>query len=300
MSETDSAVKVDTTVPDEHIDNTNGSPAGSENTATAKATGSVVKPKRKKRKNESSVVYVSRVPPGMDIGALRSRLSRMGSLGRVWLRPEEKSAVQERRQLGGRRRIGFQDGWVEFTRRRDAKNAVALLNAQPMNATRRGGRWANDLWCLRLLPRDYTWETLIEETGATARQHVLRVKAAVAAGRRERHLIEEREALARRIARRDAGEDDAEEEEDESAEDVVNDTDPKSKKKKKPPTKRIVRRFKQREAVVDASYEEDIDEKRARAASKRLEAGDDAAGASNEVDEELVRLLFDKKNRRQG
>ncbi len=250
------------------------------------------KKKRKKRVNESSVVYMSRIPPGMDMGALRARLSRMGTLGRVWLRPEEKSVVAARRELGGRRRAGFMDGWVEYHRRKDAKNAISLLNGQSMSGAKRGGRWAHDLWCLKLLPRDYTWQTLIEETGGGARERVLRVKAAVAAGRRERVLVEEREALARRIERRDK-------EEGRDVDDYENEeTIEKEKKLNRVSSMRVVRRFKQREAVPDAAYEDDIDERRAREAARRLEL-DNNEGTNlkrPEIDEDLVQLLLRPKS----
>lgn len=233
------------------------------------------KSKKKKKSNESSVVYISRIPPGMDVGALRSRLSRMGTLGRVWLQKEDSEAVSARRQLGGRRSRGFSEGWVEFSRRRDAKNAVALLNGQPINAAKRGGRWGNDLWCLKLLARDYTWHHLYEETMGNARERVLRVKAAVAAGRRERAFIEERDALAKRISRKEhrAAEEAPEEE----------------------PQRRIVRRFRQRKAVPDSLHEDDPDERRAREAAERLEQGTEAPAAP--VDKELVQMLFGKKKR---
>lgn len=256
-----------------------------------------LKKKRKKRVNESSVVYMSRVPPGMDMGALRARLSRMGTLGRIWLRPEDKEVVAARRELGGRRRVGFMDGWVEFHRRKDAKNAISLLNGQPMSGAKRGGRWAHDLWCLRLLPRDFTWQTLIDETGGGARERVLRVKAAVAAGRRERVLVEEREALARRIEKRDNENQD--DDDDDREQDSDDDAREKPKKKsRKNASNRVIRRFKQREAVAEAAYEDDIDERRARDAARRLEQGGDEGTSGNkaEIDEDLVKMLFAKKS----
>lgn len=238
--------------------------------------------KKKSKSNESSVVYVTRIPPGMDVGALRARLARMGTLGRVWLQMEDQSTVAARRQLGGRRSKGFADGWVEFTRRRDAKNAVALLNGRPINAAKRGGRWANDLWCLKLLPRDYTWQHLYEETTGGARERVLRMKAAVAAGRRERVFLEERDALARRIAAKEAA---AAGEDADSAEPAAVSV----------PERRIVRRFRQRQAVTDAEYEDDVDERRARAAARRLEDGGPDGDGKAEVDKELVQMLFGRK-----
>lgn len=239
---------------------------------------------KKDKKSESAVVYLSRVPPGLDVGAARALLSRTGTLGRVWLRAEDAGAVAARRQLGGRRRGGFSDGWVEYTCRRDAKNAVALLNGQPMAGAKRGGRWKNDLWNLRLLPRGYSWDDLVEETCGSKRERVLRVKAAVAASRREKAFVEERAELAKRIAAKEKGLEEAESDGEDH------------EMPRKGVEKRIVRRFRQREAVADMDYEDDVDERRAREAARRLE-NDEGEGPHKKakVDTDLVAMLFGKK-----
>lgn len=239
---------------------------------------------KKDKKSESAVVYLSRVPPGLDVGAARALLSRTGTLGRVWLRAEDASAVAARRQLGGRRRGGFSDGWVEYTRRRDAKSAVALLNGQPMSGAKRGGRWKNDLWNLRLLPRGYSWDDLVEETCGSKRERVLRVKAAVAASRREKAFVEERAELAKRIEAKEKGLE------------VVQSDDDGDGTPKKAIEKRVVRRFKQREAVDDMDYEDDVDERRAREAARRLENEEDEGPQKKpKIDADLVQMLFGKK-----
>ncbi len=230
------------------------------------------------------MVYLSRVPPGLDVGALRALLSRTGALGRVWLRAEDASIVSARRKLGGRRRGGFSDGWVEYTRRRDARNAVELLNGRPMAGAKRGGRWKDDLWCLKLLQKGFTWEDLVEETCGNKRERVLKVKAAVAASRREKAFVEERAELAKRIAMKEGRLEDVEVEDGEDS------------KERKRLEKRIVRRFRQKEAVEEMDYEDDVDERRAREAARRLEQGEmEGAQKKAKVDAELVQMLFGKK-----
>lgn len=221
---------------------------------------------QKRKSPKSGVVYLSRVPPGMDIGALRSLLSRVGTLGRVWLRPESAASLAERRSLtGARRRTEFRDGWAEFVRRRDARRAVDLLNGQPMAGATRRGRWADDLWCMRLL-RGYTWADLVDETCAGARERTLRVKAEVAAARRERSFVEERVAMAKRIER------------DEEA-------------KRKP-----VRRFRQKRTIEEQDWEEDADERRAREAAERVDK-ELESGKGRTLDQELVSKLFKRRKR---
>jgi ESF2/ABP1 family protein len=157
--------------------------------------------KRKRSENaRAGVVYMARVPPGLDVGIVRSLLGRCGPLGRVWLRAETSETVAARRRLGGRHRAGFTDGWVEFQRQGDAESAVALLNGQPIRGATRRGKFQNDLWCLRLLPA-FSWDDLVDEVFGTRRERVLRVKSEVAAARRERAFIEKRADLARIVLR---------------------------------------------------------------------------------------------------
>lgn len=219
----------------------------------------------RQKKATSGVVYISRIPPGMDVGALRALLSRAGQLGRVWLRPESAEAHAERRALGSSRRRGeFMDGWVEFVKRGEAKRAVGLLNGRPMSGTRRRGRWADDLWCMRFL-KDYTWRDLVEETCGGGRERTLKVKAEVAAARRERNFVEERVALARKI-----GEGGGERE--------------------------GVRRFRQKRIISEREWEEDVDERRAREAMQRVDA-EMESGKGRDVDTELMGMLFKKRKK---
>jgi ESF2/ABP1 family protein len=162
------------------------------------------KPTKRKRpeKEQAGVVYLARVPPGLDIGIVRSLLGRCGPLGRVWLRAEASETLAARRKLGGRRRAGFSDGWVEFKRVRDAESVVALLNGQPIIGATRRGKFQNDLWCLRFLP-GFAWDDLVDESCGTRRERVLRVKSEVAAARREKAFVEKRADLARTMLRED-------------------------------------------------------------------------------------------------
>lgn len=50
----------------------------------------------KRGTGKSGVMYVSRVPPGMDVSAMRGMLSRVGKVGRIWLRGESVERSEER------------------------------------------------------------------------------------------------------------------------------------------------------------------------------------------------------------
>lgn len=130
------------------------------------------------------VVYVSRIPPGLKPWSLREMLSPFGTVERTYLRAESDAARSARLRGGGSRRSRYVDGWVEFSRKRHARRVVDLLNGQPMGAKKRS-RFHDDLWSLRYL-RGFRWEHLNESGGDARRERTNRVRAEVAAGRREK------------------------------------------------------------------------------------------------------------------
>jgi ESF2/ABP1 family protein len=239
------------------------------------------KPKKSARK--TGVVYLSRVPPGLDVGIVRSVLGRCGTLGRVWLRAEAREHVDSRRILGGRRNAGFSDGWVEFSRASDAETAVVLLHGQPMTGATRKGKFQNDLWCLKFLP-GFVWDDLVEEVCGTRRERLLRVKSEVAAARRERAFVEEKAELARVMKRDDQARAGADAE-------MAGDSGDKPEVVKRP----IVRRFRQKRPLGSAGDDDDED----RYAMQKLEREDHAVGMDNSaaIDGDLIAKLFKKKRR---
>lgn len=263
--------------------------------------------------SKPGVLYLSRVPPGLDVGIVRSILARIGALGRVWLRAESAEAVAERRSLGGRRRAGFTDGWVEFARAEDAAAAVDLLNGQPMAGATRRGRFQNDLWCLRLLP-NFSWDDLVDEACGTRRERVLRVKREVAAARREKAFVEQRAALATSIGRSEekrraeaaqlAGEGEGQKLVARSGRSGDAEVDQGE-------GPRMVRRYRQKRAIGSGHHggsgtdgdqskpnssavgvNDDIDERRAMQRLEREEAGDGSA-----IDQDLIAKLFKRQRR---
>lgn len=249
--------------------------------------------KLRKRKGKRGVVYLSRVPPGLDIGIVRSILGRVGPLGRVWLRAEEKETVAARRSIGGRRRAGFTDGWVEFLRCADAESAVELLNGQPMTGATRRGRFENDLWCLRLLP-DFKWDDLVDEACGTRRERVLRVKSEVAASRRERSFVEQRSALAKSIER-------SERQKAKEAEDGMDGAGTKAEicdglsnpdEVDALAGKRLVRHYRQKRPVggQDGVGHSDVGEESGLKRLEREQCGDGSA-----IDADLISKLFKKR-----
>lgn len=183
------ALSTDEDEPDETGSQTIDPKEASQNVASLKASTrslltkqvSLDEPKRPK----SGIVYLSRLPPRIEITALRQLLSATGSVGRIWFRPHASSQ-------------NFRDGWVEYKRRKDAKKTVELLNATPMRGKRRKGRWSEDLWSMKYL-KGFQWSDLSREVFGVQREKDLRVREEVMVGRREKGWVEERAGLKRKL-----------------------------------------------------------------------------------------------------
>lgn len=178
-----------------------------------------IKNERSMKKNDSTqpqsgVIYLSRIPPGVEPNTLRSLLSGVGRTSRIWLRPiaavmSPGGELKKGHMDSGRQEKASQDGagdkyadgWIEFPRRRDAKRAVALLNGNPMAGAKKKGRFANDLWAMRFLPK-FTWDDLSREVFGSRRERVLEVREQVADARRERAWVESRVALSGHIRKK--------------------------------------------------------------------------------------------------
>uniref|UniRef100_A0A224YST5 ESF2/ABP1 family protein n=1 Tax=Rhipicephalus zambeziensis TaxID=60191 RepID=A0A224YST5_9ACAR len=72
--------------------------------ASANAEALTQKVKTKKKKKVPGVVYLSYIPPKMNVKTVRSMLSKYGELGRIFLQPEKEHGKPR----------NFVEGWVEF------------------------------------------------------------------------------------------------------------------------------------------------------------------------------------------
>ncbi|GAO16018.1 hypothetical protein UVI_02055970 [Ustilaginoidea virens] len=150
----------------------------------------------------------------MKPSALRSLLSPYGSLGRVFLAPEDAAARARRRRAGGNKRLLFTEGWVEFARKREAKAACELLNGRGMGG-KKGSFFRDDLWNLVYL-RGFKWHNLTEQIAAENAERTSRMRAEIGKAARENgefvRNVERAKALggmaAKRASKRKAAGDD--------------------------------------------------------------------------------------------
>lgn len=136
------------------------------------------------KKDKSGIIYLSRIPPFMKPSTLRTLLSPLGPINRIFLTPESASTHSTRVRTGGNKKRSFTDGWVEFLHKSDAKLAAESLNAKPVGG-KKGGWYRDDLWNLKYL-KGFKWRHLTEQIANENAERQGRMRAELGRGRRER------------------------------------------------------------------------------------------------------------------
>ena len=107
------------------------------------------------------VLYVPRVPPYMHAQKLRHLMEGFGSIGRIYLTPEDDADREKRLKSGGQKKTFYKDGWIEFNEKKIAKRVCASLNGTPVGGKKGHNFYRDDIWTLRYLPK-FTWSDLRE------------------------------------------------------------------------------------------------------------------------------------------
>ncbi|KAK4151799.1 hypothetical protein C8A00DRAFT_35563 [Chaetomidium leptoderma] len=132
---------------------------------------------------KSGVVYLSRIPPFMKPAKLRSLLEPYGKVNRIFLTPEDPTEHTRRVRNGGNKKRSFTEGWVEFVKRKDAKKACDLLNAQIIGG-KKSSWYHDDVWALKYL-NGFKWHDLTDQISAENAERASRMRAEIAKTTRE-------------------------------------------------------------------------------------------------------------------
>lgn len=132
---------------------------------------------------KSGVVYLSRIPPFMKPAKLRSLLEPYGTINRIFLAPEDPTAHARRVKAGGNKKKTYTEGWVEFTKKKQAKSTCDLLNAQIIGG-KKSSYYHDDLWNLLYL-KGFKWHNLTEQIAAENAERASRMRAEISKTTRE-------------------------------------------------------------------------------------------------------------------
>lgn len=135
-------------------------------------------------KHKPGVVYLSRIPPFMRPSTVKSLLSTHGSISKLFLTPEPPTTYLRRKKGGGNKKRSFIDGWVEFERKKHAKQCVDAINGQTVGG-KKGGWYRDDVWNAKYL-RGFGWGDLMQGVRAEEREREERVRVGTKREGRER------------------------------------------------------------------------------------------------------------------
>ena len=113
------------------------------------------------KSSRTGVIYISRIPPFMKPQKVRNLLSPYGSIGRIFLSPEDAIVHTRRVKSGGNKKRSYTDGWVEFLNKKDAKLVAEALNAQSIGG-KKGNWYHDDVWNIKYL-KGFKWDNLTEQ-----------------------------------------------------------------------------------------------------------------------------------------
>ncbi|KAH0839583.1 hypothetical protein J3R83DRAFT_499 [Lanmaoa asiatica] len=148
----------------------------------------------------SGVMYISRIPPGMQPAKVRHLLSQHGEVGRVYLQQEDAKTAYLRRKYTTTKKPHFVEGWVEFKDKRVARSVAGMLNAQPIGG-KKGTRWRDDVWTMKYLPK-FKWNMLTEQIAHEAAVHTAKLRVELTQSKSEQREYLRNVELARILDKR--------------------------------------------------------------------------------------------------
>ncbi|KZT63003.1 hypothetical protein CALCODRAFT_406735, partial [Calocera cornea HHB12733] len=148
----------------------------------------------------AGVVYISRIPPGMQPPKVRHLLGAYGEVGRVYLQQEDAKRAYLRRKHTSTKKPHYTEGWVEFVDKKVARTVAEMLNAQPIGG-KKGTRWRDDVWTMKYLPR-FKWSMLTEQIAHERAVHRDRLRQEVSQSRMEQKDYLKQVELARVLDKR--------------------------------------------------------------------------------------------------
>lgn len=98
------------------------------------------------------VIYLSYIPEGITIKILQEIMSEFGELGRIYLEPEKNNKKYRT----------YVEGWIEFKKKRIAKEVAKKLNGTPLQYGRKKCKLNGQIWSIKYLHK-FKWANLMEQ-----------------------------------------------------------------------------------------------------------------------------------------
>ncbi|XP_066143887.1 uncharacterized protein [Euwallacea fornicatus] len=127
------------------------------------STTSKSRTKPQHKPSKKGLIFLSSIPPYMNVTKLREIFSKFGKVGRIYLHLEggnKDSKSQDKKKKKHKMAKKFTEGWVEFDKKCVAKRVAALLNNTQIS-TRKKSKHYDYMWNMKYLS-NFKWTHLHE------------------------------------------------------------------------------------------------------------------------------------------
>lgn len=123
------------------------------------------------RKPKKGIIFLSSIPKYMNVTKLREIMGNYGDVGKIFLQPAANRNIHEDTlrsyvfffnfilyfffflaHVKKRPAVHFTEGWVEFERKKVAKQVANLLNGNRIDCRKRS-KFFDGVWNIKYLPR---------------------------------------------------------------------------------------------------------------------------------------------------
>lgn len=123
------------------VDNHEGASENESDNVESASADNAEKGKAKdvKSKYKTGVVYLSKIPPGRNYTRIREIFEKFAPIGNIYLVPDKQA--NSKLQKKGKVYKCYKEGFVEFKRKKDAKNFTSIFNGAALQNSTDGFIW---------------------------------------------------------------------------------------------------------------------------------------------------------------
>ncbi|XP_038208201.1 pre-rRNA-processing protein esf2-like [Zerene cesonia] len=152
-----------------------------------------------KKTRKRGIIYLSTIPPYMNVAKIREIFSVFGEVGRIYLQSSAKPGEKRKRVPNQ-----FTEGWVEFKKKKIAKAVAANLNNTKIG-TRKKSRYYDMIWNIKYIPR-FKWIHLSERLAYEKAAMKQRLRAEISQAKKEAHYLQSNVEKSKKMKKRKAAE----------------------------------------------------------------------------------------------
>lgn len=153
-----------------------------------------VQPASENKRYKKGILYLSKIPPHMNVTQLTEFMSRFGEVGRVYLVPKKRKPGEKKPAKQ------FTEGWVEYLKKKVAKQVAAQYNNTQIDCRKRSKHY-DFIWNFKYLPR-FKWIHLSERLAYEKQAHRHKLRAEIAEAKREAQFFSNNLDVAKRIQKK--------------------------------------------------------------------------------------------------